>query len=66
VLAGALGKGRRHGHRLRTIQADWRWLHRDVHASCGAGQEVLDPGAGYAGSMRYLAQRYGCHGVGVS
>lgn len=32
MLARAFENGRRRGHILRTIQADWRWLNRDVHA----------------------------------
>ncbi|MGD8312528.1 MAG: class I SAM-dependent methyltransferase [Gammaproteobacteria bacterium] len=31
MLAKAFENGRRRGHILRTIQADWRWLNRDVH-----------------------------------
>lgn len=30
MLAKAFENGRRRGHVLRTIQADWRWLNRDV------------------------------------
>ena len=33
MLAKAFENGKRRGHILRTIQADWRWLNRDVHAS---------------------------------
>lgn len=32
MLAKAFENARRRGHILRTIQADWRWLNRDVHA----------------------------------
>jgi len=31
MLAKAFENARRRGHILRTIQADWRWLNRDVH-----------------------------------
>jgi len=31
MLARAFENGRRHGFILRTVQADWRWLNRDVH-----------------------------------
>ena len=31
MLAKAFQNARRHGYILRTIQADWRWLNRDVH-----------------------------------
>jgi len=31
MLAKAFENARRHGHILRTIHADWRWLNRDVH-----------------------------------
>jgi len=31
MLAKAFNNGRKHGHILRTTQADWRWLNRDVH-----------------------------------
>lgn len=30
MLARAFENGRRRGHVLRTVQADWRWLNRDV------------------------------------
>jgi len=30
MLAKAFHNGRRHNHILRTVQADWRWLNRDV------------------------------------
>ncbi len=30
MLAKAFENGRRRGHILRTVQADWRWLNRDV------------------------------------
>jgi glycine/sarcosine N-methyltransferase len=31
MLAKAFENARQRGHILRTIQADWRWLNRDVH-----------------------------------
>lgn len=31
MLAKAFENARRHGHILRTIHADWRWLNRSVH-----------------------------------
>ncbi len=31
MLAKAFENGRQRGHILKTIQADWRWLNRDVH-----------------------------------
>jgi len=31
MLAMAFENGRQRGHILRTVQADWRWLNRDVH-----------------------------------
>jgi len=31
MLAKAFENAHRHGHILRTVQADWRWLNRDVH-----------------------------------
>jgi SAM-dependent methyltransferase len=31
MLAQAFTNARKHGHLLRTIHADWRWLNRDVH-----------------------------------
>jgi len=31
MLAKAFDNARKRGHILRTIQADWRWLNRDVH-----------------------------------
>ncbi|MCO8121599.1 class I SAM-dependent methyltransferase [Stieleria sp. TO1_6] len=31
MLARAFENGRRRGHVLRTVQADWRWLNRDVY-----------------------------------
>jgi glycine/sarcosine N-methyltransferase len=31
MLATAFENAKRRGHILRTIQADWRWLNRDVH-----------------------------------
>ncbi|MDT8409755.1 MAG: class I SAM-dependent methyltransferase [Wenzhouxiangellaceae bacterium] len=36
MLAKAFENGRKRGHILRTIQADWRWLNRDVHAAYDA------------------------------
>jgi glycine/sarcosine N-methyltransferase len=31
MLAKAFENAMRHGHVLRTVRADWRWLNRDVH-----------------------------------
>ncbi|WP_309383417.1 class I SAM-dependent methyltransferase [Cerasicoccus frondis] len=31
MLAKAFNNGRKNGEILRTVQADWRWLNRDVH-----------------------------------
>ena len=31
MLAKAFENARKRGYKLRTIQADWRWLNRDVH-----------------------------------
>lgn len=31
MLARAFENGRKRGHVLQTVQADWRWLNRDVH-----------------------------------
>lgn len=31
MLAKAFQNGRKHGQILRTIQADWRWLNRDIY-----------------------------------
>lgn len=31
MLAKAFQNGRKRGHILRTVQADWRWLNRDIH-----------------------------------
>ena len=31
MLAKAFENARKRGHILRTVQADWRWLNRDVH-----------------------------------
>jgi glycine/sarcosine N-methyltransferase len=31
MLSKAFGNARRRDHLLRTVQADWRWLNRDVH-----------------------------------
>ena len=36
MLCKAFENGRRRGHVLRTVQADWRWLNRDVHGEYDA------------------------------
>lgn len=36
MLAKAFNNARKHGHVLRTVQADWRWLNRDVHGKYDA------------------------------
>lgn len=36
MLAKAFATGREHGFILRTVQADWRWLNRDVHGKFDA------------------------------
>ncbi|NJK36559.1 MAG: methyltransferase domain-containing protein [Oscillatoriales cyanobacterium RM2_1_1] len=36
MLAKAFENGRHHGLILRTVQADWRWLNRDVHSKFDA------------------------------
>ncbi|MEL7037094.1 MAG: methyltransferase domain-containing protein [Cyanobacteria bacterium J06592_8] len=36
MLAKAFENGRRHGLILRTVQADWRWLNRDIHSKFDA------------------------------
>ena len=36
MLAMAFENGKRFGHILRTVQADWRWLNRDVHGTYDA------------------------------
>lgn len=36
MLAKAFQNGCRNGHILRTVQADWRWLNRDVHGKFDA------------------------------
>lgn len=36
MLAMAFDNGKRYGHILRTVQADWRWLNRDVHGEYDA------------------------------
>lgn len=36
MLAKAFENARRRGHILRTIQADWRWLNKDVHGTFDA------------------------------
>ena len=36
MLAKAFQNGCKHGHILRTVRADWRWLNRDVHGKYDA------------------------------
>jgi SAM-dependent methyltransferase len=36
MLAKAFENGRRRGHILRTVQADWRWLNRDLNGKFDA------------------------------
>lgn len=36
MLAKAFENGRKRGHILRTVQADWRWLNRDIHGKYDA------------------------------
>lgn len=36
MLAKAFQNGRNYGHILRCVQADWRWLNRDVHGKFDA------------------------------
>ncbi len=36
MLAKAFENAQRRGHILRTVQADWRWLNRDVHGTFDA------------------------------
>lgn len=36
MLAKAFSNGRKHDKILRTVQADWRWLNRDVHGKYDA------------------------------
>ena len=36
MLAKAFANGRRHNHIIRTVQADWRWLNRDIHGKYDA------------------------------
>lgn len=36
MLGKAFDNGRRRGHILRTVHADWRWLNRDVHGKFDA------------------------------
>ncbi|MEX2381041.1 MAG: methyltransferase domain-containing protein [Opitutales bacterium] len=36
MLAKAFANGRDHGYILRTVQADWRWLNRDIHGKFDA------------------------------
>lgn len=36
MLAKAFANGLEFGHILRTVQADWRWLNRDVHGTYDA------------------------------
>jgi SAM-dependent methyltransferase len=36
MLARAFANGRKRDHILRTVQADWRWLNRDIHGKYDA------------------------------
>ncbi len=36
MLAKAFDNARKRGHILRTVQADWRWLNRDIHGKFDA------------------------------
>lgn len=36
MLSRAFDNGRRHGHILRTVHADWRWLNREIHGKFDA------------------------------
>ncbi len=36
MLAKAFENGKNRGHILRTVQADWRWLNRDIHGKFDA------------------------------
>jgi glycine/sarcosine N-methyltransferase len=36
MLAKAFANAREHGHILRTVHGDWRWLNRDVHGKYDA------------------------------
>lgn len=36
MLAKAFENGKKHGKILRTVQADWRWLNRDIHSKFDA------------------------------
>lgn len=36
MLARAFANGRKRGHILRTVQADWRWLNRDINGKFDA------------------------------
>jgi sarcosine/dimethylglycine N-methyltransferase len=36
MLGKAFANAARHGHVLRTVQADWRWLNKDVHSKYDA------------------------------
>ncbi len=36
MLAKAFENGRKRGHILRTVQADWRWLNQDIHGKYDA------------------------------
>ena len=36
MLFRAFDNGRKRGHVLRTVQADWRWLNRDIHGKFDA------------------------------
>ena len=49
-------------------QASRRTVRRmaELAGNLGVATEVLDLGAGYGGSMRYLAQRFGCRCVALN
>lgn len=36
MLAKAFENARKHGHVLKTVHADWRWLNRDIHGKFDA------------------------------
>ncbi|ARX87384.1 SAM-dependent methyltransferase [Streptomyces alboflavus] len=36
MLSAAFANGMDHGHVMRVVQADWRWLNRDVHGAYDA------------------------------
>ena len=36
MLSRAFANGRKHGHIMRTVQADWRWLNQDIHGKYDA------------------------------